>query len=352
MDANMLGEQVAIHIDRCLQHVMSYYQRDEGAQRNERVRIIDEFNGPPAYVRPPPGPPVDGGDVPPPGPPLGGGDVDPGAFIEDVFAANPIMPTPVDVRQTDFDDASTVLFKRLPCRSSGLSLGNTQAEQIRARTAKNGVFFYPACGFDLEPLVRFSGVCDTFIYCDSGVTEAGFMQHMHHDRLQLLGSQWLPPELVDCLAYPTQPQGLRNLWGRRLFFSCPAANPQRLLQLWYFSIEGATLYQGLFKLRNWAPEYLCIKDNPAGWEVWRQPLGINVNGRSLPKFVASEDGTGQDHNWPWTQHWLTFNTWPGEFPEPVHLYHLPQIAPTEQEYQKFRLPEIPEAERPLRAGQP
>src|ERR1051326_3091972 len=40
------------------------------------------------------------------------------------------------------------------------------AEKINKALSKPNVFFYPACGFDWEPIKQFSDRCSTFIYCD------------------------------------------------------------------------------------------------------------------------------------------------------------------------------------------
>ena len=37
-------------------------------------------------------------------------------------------------------------------------------------------FFYPACGLDLQPLLRFSHLCDTFIFVDRNRDIGGQIQ--------------------------------------------------------------------------------------------------------------------------------------------------------------------------------
>src|SRR5438034_1397309 len=44
--------------------------------------------------------------------------------------------------------------------------GAKQAVEMLRTLPQRKVFFYPACGFDWEPLHRFTDSCTVFIYCD------------------------------------------------------------------------------------------------------------------------------------------------------------------------------------------
>jgi hypothetical protein len=255
------------------------------------------------------------------------------------------QPPAPEVRADFSEDAFKVLCRRLPSR------GLEPQEGAAIRHAKNAIFFYPACGFDLEPLYRFSGGCDTFIFCDNGGlrkadfgTLFNFEHHPDHarGRLHVEGIEALPDLLIRHLS-----EARGDPWGLRVFVSCNNSAPPRLVQLWYFSIEGVLLYRNLFNRRSWAPEFVCIKRNSEGFESWNSPFAKLVHeNQAIPRFLVSERPAGYGYDWPWKQRWLTFNTWHGMAPEHVYVYHQPEVIPTEQERRAFRLPGIPEIEWP------
>ncbi len=250
-------------------------------------------------------------------------------------------------------------------RSARLPRGNTPEDHIRHHTAKNAVFFYPACGFDWEPLYRFSGRCDTFIYCDYMFILEHVVEKLKNlpRCLRVNHSTIIPPDFVHTMINDSlMPEDIKRRvtviepWGCLLSLTGHVTSPPKRLHLLYLAVEGVTLYSNLFARhahpflkRVWAPEYLYIKNDGRGFgngwadfEDWQRPLGRVVDQNpKKPKYVASAG-----RNWPWSQCWLTFNTWHGEFPECVSVCRQPEIAPTEREARAFRLPGIPPNEWP------
>jgi SAM-dependent methyltransferase len=251
-------------------------------------------------------------------------------------------------------------------RSARLPRGSTPEDHVRYHTAKNQVFFYPACGVDWEPLFRFPGRCDTFIYCDymftleQVVDELG--KRLPHS-LQIVRSDVIPQDFVQAMTSDSlMPEENRRghlmvePWGCLLSLICHVTKRPKRLHLLYLGVEGVTLYSNLFTRHRhrflkwvWAPEYLCIKNDGMGFgngwadfQDWQRPLGRIVDQNpKKPKYVACSGP-----NWPWNQCWLTFNTWRGEFPGRVFVHHRPEITPTAREGRDFCLPEIPPNEWP------
>ncbi|MEI8292000.1 MAG: hypothetical protein WCH99_21220 [Verrucomicrobiota bacterium] len=259
------------------------------------------------------------------------------------------------------------VLRIMQSRSARLPKGNTPQDQLRYYTAKNGVFFYPACGFDWEPIRRFSGVCDTFIYCDYafGLKKVVAELEQLPSAIRIKSAAIIPQDFVQAMTHDSQlPPGRRaqiEPWGFHLSLTCHATKTPKQLHLLYLAVEGVTLYANLFTRhahpflkRVWAPEYLCIKNNGrfgnewTDFLIWENPLGQEVaRNEKKPKFVVTDRLYGGSYNWPWNQLWMTFRTWPEEFPAPVYVYRRPEITPTPRENQNFRLPGVPEQEWPL-----
>jgi len=56
-----------------------------------------------------------------------------------------------------------------------LEAQKTPDEDSNRKLSRPGVFFYPACGFDWNPLHRFTHLCNVFVYCDIGMRLADFL---------------------------------------------------------------------------------------------------------------------------------------------------------------------------------
>ncbi len=337
--------------DRCMRRAFEFEEPAE--YRVQRLEIAAQFNAPlpaaapenqqdPAQVK------QAAGGIPDPHPPAivfdADPDEDPSSFLRKVLMTMPDSPPPPPPSPPP-PTAYTVLMNLLPGRAPAANAAVAPGE---FNPVQNRVLFYPACGLDWEPLYRFAGACDTFIYCDRGRLPNGDFDFEHgpfaRAGLRCEGVQRLPDILVDGLSGH---QGGVHAQGFRVFVSCAVTDPPRLVQLWYFSIEGALLYRNLFNRRKWAPEYLCITDTAAGFEYWESPLGQAVlqNGRH-PRFVISRCLPAEDYNWPWNANWLTFNTWRSHH-APVFAYRLPEIVPAALELEAFHLPGIPPEEWPI-----
>lgn len=257
-------------------------------------------------------------------------------------------------------------------RKARLPRGKSVQDHVRYRTAKNRVFFYPACGFDWEPLLRFSGTCDTFIYCDYGFTLEQVVDGLKNSPpyLRVEHSEVIPHDFVQAMTDDCQmPDELRRIrsvvdpWGCHCTLTSPLVEPAKRLHLLYFGVEGTTLYKNLFcsrtwpkQKRAWAPEYLCIKRDGFGFgngwtdsREWQGPLGSLVSqNREFPKYLV----TDQDHNWPWNVLWLKFPIWRGSFGGAVYVYHRPEITPTAHETRSFQPRGIPVPEWPAFCANP
>ena len=264
------------------------------------------------------------------------------------------------------------VLREAQARGNDFPGGDTPDAIVRRETASNGVFFYPACGVDWNPLHRFSGRCDTFIYCDYNTTLEEVLDGLsdHHRYFRVNHAILIPPEFVQAMTHDNlMPDDGENRvsmvepWGCLFSLTCNATKPPNKLHLIYLAVEGVTLYANLFRRRThsflskvWAPEYLCIKNDGMGfgngWAAfrdWERPLGNEVSQNpKQPKFLACnlDFDLADRHTWPWTQRWLTFQMWGGPFDEAVRVYHRPEVMPTKKEGEDFCLPGIPNDEWP------
>jgi len=237
-------------------------------------------------------------------------------------------------------------------------LRKAQQRSAHMPQGKNGVFYYPACEFDWEPIYRFSGACDTFIYCDYGVTLEAVVDKLRKGYFSIDHAELIPQDFVQAMTRDSvMPAGRRMLvepWGCLFTLTCGSTKSPKSLHLLYLAVEGVTFYENLFArhahqllVREWAPEYLCIRSVGFGdWARfydWQEPLGRAVDrNKKNPKYVEHDRCQNQnDYNWPWSQQWLAFNTG-----RKTVVCYRPNITPTEREGQNFRLPRIPPAEWP------
>lgn len=257
-------------------------------------------------------------------------------------------------------------------RGGDLPGGDTPDAIVRRDTASNGVFFYPACGVDWNPLHRFSGRCDTFVYCDYGFILETVVANIRAQRryLTVNAAVLIPQEFVRAMTRDSlMPNDWQNRvsmvepWGCLFTLTCNATNPPKKLHLIYLAVEGVTLYANLFgRMAHphsnmvWAPEFLCIKRDGMGFgngwadfRDWARPLGNEVmRNQKKPKYVVCAGD-----NWPWDQRWLHFHVWGGErYVNGVVVSHRPEVMPTKREGEDFCLPGIPQEEWPEITPQP
>lgn len=141
--------------------------------------------------------------------------------------------------------------------------------------------FYPACGGDLQPLVRFSHLSSTFIYVDYGISENEIENYLA-EVIEILNKQIAPGKL-DIISSepiskadlsdtePTLPLGfilrryldpeevrekLSQTWAKRFNLKRKFANVVRNLQLIYIYGEGLATYSALYRGGKLAPKIL------------------------------------------------------------------------------------------------
>jgi hypothetical protein len=202
-------------------------------------------------------------------------------------------------------------------------------ESVKNAVRSGKVFFYPASGFDWEPILDLHQRYSTFIYCDWAMKLEDFTQGNHagwqaspvrnHD-LGFKFSDALPVSgrdlgaiEVEILAFLT-PEGQvsyrRNHdafanpqpWGRLLDVVIHPANLN--IQLVFLCAEGVTTYLELFSAPRCAPEFLSIKGPGTGFGYnytdfrrYDDALGRAVQQNpSKPTCL----GADQKHDWPWT----------------------------------------------------
>jgi hypothetical protein len=91
---------------------------------------------------------------------------------------------------------------------------------------------------------------------------------------------------------------------------------ERELHLFFFNIEGVTLFWNLFARRGISPEILCLKRaeryqrNWTSFRVWNEALGRCVADiTKKPKIVCA--GCPSETDWPWTRQWQKHSDWEG-----------------------------------------
>jgi hypothetical protein len=201
---------------------------------------------------------------------------------------------------------------------------NKLVESLRRRR----IFFYPACGFDWNPLQRFTHLCDDFVYCDYRMTADDFSNRKESIRngvftgvgLEVGDICNLHTEAVMDLATPDAEQAddfpnVGGAWGKIINLTRHIGNVQRKIRLLYFRAEGATLYRNLFNKRFIAPRMVCFKQCLDGfggenWSTflrWDGPLGRPVwDNRGRPQFVVSAYDPPH-YDWPWSRVWQHHN---------------------------------------------
>jgi len=201
-------------------------------------------------------------------------------------------------------------------------------ELVKNDMRSGKVFFYPASGFDWEPILdpKINSRFSTFIYCDwvmklqdfeQGNHVAWQMQPVRNEALNFgcdsaleiniceLGG--IEVEIMDFLT-PEEQAFYRRCyddfankqpWGRLL--EVKIAN--RKVRLVFLCAEGVKTYLELFSAPHCAPEFLSIKGPGTGfgfnWTDFRrykEALGRAVDRNpSKPTWL----GADQEHDWPW-----------------------------------------------------
>lgn len=144
-------------------------------------------------------------------------------------------------------------------------------------------FYYPAAGCDLNPLLRFSDLTDTFVYTNLGLSEKEVIRYINQELYRYKGQLEIKDEgksfSMDeieyhedtseiCFAFINKidEKDFHNVfeekikepfWGREFIFNRITGGRRKTLRLIYLKDEGMTAYIGLSQRGNYVPRYLC-----------------------------------------------------------------------------------------------
>lgn len=144
-------------------------------------------------------------------------------------------------------------------------------------------FYYPAAGCDLNPLLRFSDLTDTFVYTNLGLNEDEVMRYIKNELYRYKGMLEIEDGgrsfIKSDLEYEENTDDIYNVfdgakdqeefeevfnnkmkdpfWGKEIIFNRIIGGKKRKLRLIYFMDEGMKAYVGLSQRGNYIPRYLC-----------------------------------------------------------------------------------------------
>ena len=200
---------------------------------------------------------------------------------------------------------------------------NVPESAWRPLLAPRKVCFYPACGFDWNPIQRFTDRCRTFIYCDwdSYYTPDRLERALHQlpAGLELENMEPVDDELLEEITETLVPAHLQppaqppaEEWGHRIILRSGG----RRVKLFFLLTEGVKTYWSLFKSLSITPEILCIIKQDRNWTdfaLWANPLGRVVHSQwpKSPKYLAVGP---EQHDWPlWNVEAARFENWTTQF---------------------------------------
>jgi len=234
-------------------------------------------------------------------------------------------------------------------RRAQLLQARTSALKFIADGDSDGVFYYPACGSDLEyPLRHFSERCQTFVFCDwtPGAQES-FLEAV--TKLKAEREVAVRDKQPVFLHFPLAPSDLKDLAvlhgllvksfpgmhpNLAAYVGSPASAKGHYAQLWitgadsktrivrvfWFTMEAVNLYSRLFAQKRKAPRILCIKTRCQNWDGWTRfgdwqaHLAKAVqDGPRKPRWLVAREGK---HDWPWTLLVDRFEDWDFRADEP------------------------------------
>jgi hypothetical protein len=182
-------------------------------------------------------------------------------------------------------------------------------EDLLANIHRSTVCFYPAAHFDWEPLLRLPLGCDTFVFCDWGVgpgeigverVPEGYCEPMIEiggETIQRLAQR---PWRTTPLGRPARKFDGLPPWGKFARLARQIDGARRIIDFFYFGIEGVTLFFNLFMPTRVAPRVVCIKEpGTDAWTAfgkWKSHLGLLVDRCHEKPVYLFADG----HDWPHT----------------------------------------------------
>lgn len=184
--------------------------------------------------------------------------------------------------------------------------------------------FYPASYDDWQPMIRLSHLCDTFLYCDLGMTQGTFLSglpgnHFPHDNLRLLDLQSIAD--VDLSLFENAETAVERMFpnahfahryqprmGQIASLEVRMGDSVRPITLIFLNQEGIAAYHGIYSSRNVSPRVICRTDN-GFMELarWEEPLGLLVQrSREQPEFLLDGTDRHRRNNWPWPNVWQLY----------------------------------------------
>lgn len=199
-----------------------------------------------------------------------------------------------------------------------------ESELGRLLYARRGrTLFYPACCVDWQPLIRLNHLCDTFLYCDLGMSLETFTSSLPgnfnlHPNLRLVDLSPIDSDLFD-----NAETGLKELFpgtvfapryaprimgGQKAILEVRMGDCVRTITLIYLNQEGIAAYYGLYASRGASPRVICRTDNGFMHNArWEEPLGRLVEqSREKPQFLLDGIGYERRNNWPWRHVWQVY----------------------------------------------
>jgi hypothetical protein len=218
---------------------------------------------------------------------------------------------------------------------------------IRSRLVGRRVLFYPAAGalslhptLDLEPLRRFTHLCDAFVLGVESIDSPLALDHA-----EIVNA--LHPCLMGLEVVNSEPsltpeelgEGLRDLWNSSAHRARKESTIPEGVASWHLAVErriahvtrnvdlflikmppgldairsATTVYNRLFRHTATAPRILCLKANSLqlahDFLDWNGDLARVIrNGRVHPEIVIT-DAAPDVHDFPWNMPWQLHPGW-------------------------------------------
>jgi len=206
--------------------------------------------------------------------------------------------------------------------------------------AAGRVLFYPACGFDWNPLRRLTHLADTFVYCDWGISCSDFQARLcdfDGEGLTLDEAQPLDDDLRSLVnaagAPPLTPEERdryftairdfqidRNGWGYEVSLRRRFGRVERPIRLIYFGAEGVATYHALFNAAGISPQIVVFYQPGHGFGMnwtnfydWSAPFArvVQKNRAGRPELLLLANYAHDQIRWPYEVTWQVLWPWGG-----------------------------------------
>ena len=157
---------------------------------------------------------------------------------------------------------------------------------LRRPSEGHKVFFYPGAGRDWESLRHLTHLCNTFIFCDWGVTPDSvtgdfdipglaldFIEPLGQDKVDELSSRLhLPADIRVMLGRFDGQEGRVKPWGKYAALRRKVGDVDRRIYFLYLGIEGVTAFSNLFIPGGAAPQMIGVVF-AVDFSDWNGPFG-------------------------------------------------------------------------------